>query len=43
MSLPPSFLLPPGPFEFDFEEAQLTEQSIRDLVYAEVQYYHPRE
>lgn len=31
----------PGAFEFDFEEAQLTEQTVRDLVYSEMKYYHP--
>lgn len=33
----------PGPFEFDFEEAQLTEQAVRDLVYEEMRYYHPND
>eukprot|EP00879_Flechtneria_rotunda_P007694 GHRR01008067.1.p1 GENE.GHRR01008067.1~~GHRR01008067.1.p1 ORF type:complete len:379 (+),score=122.05 GHRR01008067.1:170-1306(+) len=31
----------PAAFEFDFEETQLTEQNVRDLVYAEMKYYHP--
>jgi len=30
-----------APFEFDFEEAQLTEQNVRDLVYEEMRFYHP--
>jgi hypothetical protein len=30
-----------APFEFDFEEAQLTEQNVRDLVYEEMKFYHP--
>lgn len=30
-----------APFEFDFEEAQLTEQNVRDLVFEEMLYYHP--
>jgi hypothetical protein len=34
-------LLPAAPFEFDFEEAQLTEQNVRDLVFEEMLYYHP--
>lgn len=34
-------LLCAAPFEFDFEEAQLTEQNVRDLVYEEMRYYHP--
>ena len=33
--------LPAAPFEFDFEEAQLTEQNVRDLVFEEMLYYHP--
>jgi adenine deaminase len=33
--------LPAAPFEFDFEEAQLTEQNVRDLVFQEMVYYHP--
>jgi hypothetical protein len=30
-----------APFEFAFEEAQLTEQNVRDLVYQEMMFYHP--
>lgn len=30
-----------APFEFEFEEAQLTEQNVRDLVYEEMRFYHP--
>lgn len=33
--------LPAAPFEFDFEDAQLTEQNVRDLVFEEMLYYHP--
>lgn len=33
----------PGAFEFDFEETQLTEQTVRDLVYSEMKYYHPND
>lgn len=39
--LPPSPTSSAGEFEFDFEEAQLTEQTVRELVYEEVQHYHP--
>jgi len=31
----------PAPFEFDFEDAQLDEQAVRDLVWEEMRYYHP--
>lgn len=31
----------PGPFEFDFEEEQLTEATIRELVFEEAKLYHP--
>eukprot|EP00955_Chlamydomonas_euryale_P090841 364577-Chlamydomonas_euryale.AAC.7 len=31
----------PGPFEFEFEEEQLTEQTIRELVFEEARHYHP--
>mmetsp|Transcript_8974 Transcript_8974/g.19210 ORF Transcript_8974/g.19210 Transcript_8974/m.19210 type:complete len:374 (+) Transcript_8974:111-1232(+) len=31
----------PGEFEFDFEEEQLNEQAVRNLVYDETKYYHP--
>jgi hypothetical protein len=31
----------PGPFEFEFEEAQLTEQIVRDMVWQEIRCYHP--
>jgi hypothetical protein len=34
-------LLAAAPFEFDFEEAQLTEQNVRDLVFEEMLFYHP--
>lgn len=30
-----------GPFEFDFEEEQLTEPIIRELVFEEARVYHP--
>ncbi len=34
---PDAFLLAhPGTFEFDFEEEQLTEQMVRELVYKEM-------
>jgi hypothetical protein len=33
--------LPAAPFEFEFEDAQLTEQNVRDLVFEEMLYYHP--
>ena len=29
-----------GEFEFDFEEAQLTEQTVRELVWEEMSHYH---
>lgn len=31
----------PGPFEFDFVDEELTEQAVRELVYAESKWYHP--
>jgi len=34
-------LMRAAPFEFDFEDAQLTEQNVRDLVFEEMLYYHP--
>jgi hypothetical protein len=30
-----------APFELEFEESQLTEQNVRDLVWEEMRYYHP--
>jgi hypothetical protein len=38
---PPPTSLPAGPFELDFEESQLTEQQVRDLVWEEMRFYHP--
>jgi serine/threonine protein kinase len=35
----PQPLSPPEPFTLDFEEAQLTEQNVRDLVWAEMAKY----
>jgi hypothetical protein len=32
---------PAGHFEFDFEETQLTEQLVRDMVLQEISCYHP--
>ncbi|KAJ9518933.1 hypothetical protein QJQ45_026224 [Haematococcus lacustris] len=32
----------PRSFEFDFEEAQLTEAAVRELVWEETRYYHPK-
>ena len=31
----------PGPFEFDFEDEQLTEGIVRELVFEEARVYHP--
>lgn len=31
----------PAPFEFDFEEAQLDEDTVRSLVWEEMKFYHP--
>jgi hypothetical protein len=31
-----------GVFKFDFEDEQLNEGKVRDLVYEEILYYHPQ-
>ena len=38
-----SALLLAAPFKFDFEDEQLTEPVVRDLVYEESKFYHPSE